>query len=206
MSPLPKPTFLPLKKGVQHVVQACQASLKDARGAIRDAGISGQLEAFGSCPLNAHSDLARAKILSNGQQFRQKLAGADWQTIDFKTQTSGRLSLIELSRIDLISLFPFEGHSSEATTSARKIPRDPKKLDYARLIAFGEEQLKNSRQTPKFEDYQAFWKENCIGRDSLRDALNDSFEDDWKEGPFPLHLKRPRGERDAPRRKPAGAK
>ena len=206
MSTLPKPTFLPLKKAVRHVVQACQASLQEARGAIRDAGVSGQLEGFGLCPLNAHPDEAEARRLANGRFKKQKFGNDDWASLNFKTQTSGRLSSIEVNRTDLISLFPAKADSQDATPASRTVGRHPTKSDYSQLIESGAEYYRTHQQAPSDPEYIKFWKARGIAREFVRDALNPKREAVWKDRSFPPHLKRRRGEKDDPGLKSADVK
>ena len=205
MTELPKPTILSLKKAVRYIVEVYGVSLNTARETLREGGVAGRIEAFGYCPPNAHPDAAEATRLANGRVKRQKLTHEDWAILNFKTGTSGRLSSIEVNRIDLITLFPTKSNSLDATPGSRNVRRHPTKSDYSQLIDFGANNHRTLGQAPSYTDYIKFWKVQGIAREFVRRALNHD-KADWKDRPFPPHLMRRRGEKDAPNCKPADVK
>lgn len=114
MISLPKPTKISLSEAVRFVARQSAVSTKKAQDAIKDAGTTGSLEAFGVHPLNYHPDIAVAK---KHPAFREaRLEAADWAGVDWKTETSGRLSSICVNTASLESWFFAIGSASHAST------------------------------------------------------------------------------------------
>jgi hypothetical protein len=84
--PLPTPDWLSLSEAVTLIMERCDCSEDDARGALVRAGLDGRLKASASTPLSIHSDpVRRAK---HSMRTRQELRSDDWNgSIDWTAGT-----------------------------------------------------------------------------------------------------------------------